>query len=163
MDPINNMLSLEQLMTCHRIGHTPVLVHVCFTWLGRVNCLTTVWHIEIITKNPFKWFHQSPTELPTLSERKRKRGTMELSPFVNAFVRPSVRLKLCGRHHSANTDPIHPNKVHWDHLGLYMCNVMVSCPSGKDVHAHGRNKGSWNLTDAGSEQPPGGFTPNQVH
>ena len=28
---------------------------------------------------------------------------------------------------------------------------------------HGCNKGSWNLAYAGTQQSPGGFTPNQIH
>ena len=56
-----------------------------------------------------------------------------------------------------------PNQVHWNCLGLRMCNVMVICLFGPYGHTHGHSKGTWNLAGAETQQPPGIFTPNQVY
>ena len=56
-----------------------------------------------------------------------------------------------------------PNQVHWNHLGLQMCNIMVICPSGPHGHAHRCNKDSWKLADAGIQQPFSGLILNQFH
>ena len=54
------------------------------------------------------------------------------------------------------------NQVHWNHLSLSMCNIMVICPLGHNGCVHGCDKGSWNIADAGTLQLLGLFTPNQV-
>ena len=38
-----------------------------------------------------------------------------------------------------------PNRVHCNHIGLYMYNAMVICPSEPLGHAYGCNKCPWNL------------------
>ena len=43
-----------------------------------------------------------------------------------------------------------------------MCNVMVICPWGHSRLVHLRDKGSWNLADAGTPQPLSRFTPNPI-
>ena len=55
-----------------------------------------------------------------------------------------------------------PNQVHWNRLGLYVCNIVVIFPWRHNGHAHGHDKGPWNLADAGTQHPLGRFTPNQV-
>ena len=51
-----------------------------------------------------------------------------------------------------------------DLFELYMCNVMVICSPVPHGRAHGCNKrSSGHVADAVTQQPPGRFTPNQVH
>ena len=46
-----------------------------------------------------------------------------------------------------------PNQVHWKHMGLWVCSVMVICPSEPHGHAHGRNKRSWDLNHSAGDHP----------
>ena len=54
------------------------------------------------------------------------------------------------------------NWVHWNRFGLQMCNVNIIYPLGLHVCVRGHHKGSWNLANAGTQQPRDRFAPNQV-
>ena len=45
------------------------------------------------------------------------------------------------------------NQVHWNRLGLYICNVMVICPSEPHGYAYRPSKCSWNLIHWAGEPP----------
>ena len=47
--------------------------------------------------------------------------------------------------------------------GCVACSDLWPWPISSRSFSHGHNKGSWNFADAGTQQPLGPFTPNQVH
>ena len=57
-----------------------------------------------------------------------------------------------------------PNRVHWNRIGLYMCNVMLIYPGGggggHNGQTHGHDKGPWNIADIGTQLPLVWLTPN---
>ena len=72
----------------------------------------------------------------------------------NEHVRPFVRQKFTVATTQQPMGRFTPNEIHWNCLGLYMCNVIVICPCGHYGHAHW-HEGFWNLVDARSHEPPG--------
>ena len=71
-------------------------------------------------------------------------GKGDLRHCFRPFVRSSVQ-NISGALTQQSLGRLTPNQVYLNHLGLYVCNVVVICPSDPHGRAHGLNKCPCNL------------------
>ena len=97
---------------------------------------------------------------PAISEGKRDCGIVSIRQSARLSVHPA---KFADAVTQQSLSRFPQSQLNWNHLGLYMCDIIVICLPGQNPRAQECKNRPWNIADAGSPQPLSGLTPNQIH
>ena len=100
---------------------------------------------------------------PSLKEKHRVCCLMAVRPFVHPSILPFIQPKPHGPHNSSATELIHSKSSSLESALAVNVQRYRHLPMGTHGRAHGRNNASSHLADPVTQQPLGGFIPNQVH